>query len=483
MRTLPGEGAPGAVLREIEVPVRDLARFEPLVGPGRYDELCAAAARARKVLAGVRVWQVNSTATGGGVAEMLHVLVGYGKGAGVDTRWLVLGGDPAFFAVTKRIHNRLHGAAGDGGALDEAERGHYEAVLAATGEQLTRYVGPADVVVLHDPQTLGLAPALAARGRRVVWRCHVGTDTANPATAEAWAFLGPYLASCDAFVFSRASYAPAAVRGDRLWVIPPSIDPLSAKNRELPARDAAAVLRRIGLHDGPAPERAAFTRGDGSAAEVGRRATVLGGEPLPAGVPLVVQVSRWDHLKDMAGVLAGFAAGVVGRTEAALALVGPAVGEVADDPESAAVLGECTAAWRALPAAARARIRLVSLPMDDVEENAAMVNAVQRGAAVVVQKSLAEGFGLTVAEAMWKARPVVASAVGGIVDQVVPGTGILLDDPADLDGFAAAVAGVLGTPDRGAAMGRRAHDHVRVGFLGDRHLMQYARLLETLVGS
>ena len=473
--------APGGVLREIRVPVLDLSRFEPLVGPARYGELMATAARARAVLGGIRVWQVNSTATGGGVAEMLQVLVGYSRGAGVDTRWLVVGGDPAFFAVTKRIHNRLHGAAGDGGPLGDAERRHYEATLSAAEAPLAERLRPGDVVMLHDPQTLGLAPALASRGLRVVWRCHVGTDTANSATAEAWAFLSPYMASCDAFVFSRSSYAPGAVPGDRLWVIPPSIDPLAAKNRGLGAGDVGAILRRIGVHDGPVPEAAFFVRGDGSRAKVSRRAKVEGGGPLPPDLPLVVQVSRWDHLKDMAGVLTGFAAGVAGRCRAGLALVGPAVGEVADDPESEAVHAECLAAWEALPAAARDRVRLVSLPMDEVEENAAMVNALQRAAAVVVQKSLAEGFGLTVAEAMWKGRPVVASAVGGIVDQVVPGTGLLLDDPADLDTFAAAVAGVLEAPDQGASMGRRAHDHVREGFLGDRHLMQYAHLLETLL--
>ena len=167
--------------------------------------------------------------------------------------------------------------------------------------------------------------------------------------------------------------------------------------------------------------------------------------------------------------------------EAQLALVGPSVDGVADDPEGAAVLAECLAGWRALPAPGRRRISLVTLPMDDPEENAAMVNALQRSASVVVQKSLVEGFGLTVAEGMWKVKPVVASRVGGIIDQVVPGTGLLLDDPADVGAFGDALAGLLAEPDEVARMGANAHAHVLAEYVGDRHLRQYAALLEVLI--
>ena len=177
----------------------------------------------------------------------------------------------------------------------------------------------------------------------------------------------------------------------------------------------------------------------------------------------------------------GFAAGVAGRVDAHLALVGPSVAGVTDDPEGAEVYAECVAAWEALAAPKRRRIRLVTLPMDDVEENAAMVNALQRSATVIVQKSLVEGFGLTVAEGMWKARPVVASRVGGIIDQVVPGTGILLDDPTDLDAFAAALVGLLERPEEVAEFGRNAHRHVVDNYVGDRHLLLYAQLIHGLV--
>ena len=153
--------------------------------------------------------------------------------------------------------------------------------------------------------------------------------------------------------------------------------------------------------------------------------------PAP-GDPLVVQVSRWDQLKDMPGVMHGFAQYVAPGGSGYLVLAGPAVAGVSDDPEGAAVFGECLLQWHDLPAAARARVLLVTLPLDDIDENAAMVNALQRHATVIAQKSLAEGFGLTVAEGMWKRRPVVGSAVGGIIDQIAPGTGILLPDPRDL---------------------------------------------------
>jgi trehalose synthase len=186
----------------------------------------------------------------------------------------------------------------------------------------------------------------------------------------------------------------------------------------------------------------------------------------------------------MQGVMTGFASRVVGRADrrgAELALVGPSVEGVADDPEGAEVLAECTAGWHALPLAARRHIRLVVLPMIDVDENAAMVNALQRSAAIIVQKSIVEGFGLTVAEGMWKAKPVVASGVGGIVDQVVPGTGVLLDDPTDLEAYGDVLADLLEQPEEMARLGASARRHVLREFVGDRHLLQYASLIERVL--
>jgi trehalose synthase len=207
------------------------------------------------------------------------------------------------------------------------------------------------------------------------------------------------------------------------------------------------------------------------------------GAPPGLDVPLVVQVSRWDRMKDMAGVLRGFVDGVPAQIGAQLVLAGPAVATVGDDPEDGAVWEQVAALWRSLGAADRARVHLVAVPMDDPRENALVVNALQRHAAVIVQKSLAEGFGLTVAEAMWKARPVVASAVGGIVDQVVDGeSGLLLPDPADLETFGALVARLLGSREETVRLGANARLRVADLFLPDRQLLQYAALLEDLLG-
>ena len=469
-------------LREIAVAPLSAAALRPLIGDERHARLEAAAVTTRDLLGGRIVWNVNSTASGGGVAEMLHVLVGYIRGLGVDTRWVVMEGDPAFFAITKRVHNRIHGTPGDGGALGLAERAHYAYVTDANASALRQMVRPGDVVLCHDPQTAGMAASLHAGGARVVWRSHIGSDTSNSWTDEGWKFLRPYLTACEGLVFSRRTYVPAWVPPERVSVIAPSIDPFSAKNQPIPQADLPVFLGRIGLTSEPVSGSAAFRRSDGTVGQVIHRATVVSeGGPLDSTANLVVQVSRWDRLKDMHGVMVGFASQVVGRVDAQLALVGPSVEGVADDPEGAEVLAECISAWEGLPAAVRRRIRLVTLPMADFGENAAMVNALQRAATIIVQKSLAEGFGLTVAEGMWKAKPVVASRVGGIIDQVVPDTGVLVDDPTDLDTFGKALASLLEQPDEVSRLGGNARRHVLDEFVGDRHLLHYAELIERLM--
>ncbi|HYX89830.1 MAG TPA: glycosyltransferase, partial [Gaiellaceae bacterium] len=470
-------------LREVEVQALDAARLEPLIGPERMARFEEIAEATQALLAGRTVLNVNSTATGGGVAEMLQTLLAYGRGAGLDIRWLVIEGDPAFFAITKRIHNGLYGSPGDGGELGQAERRHYERVLRRNAEELLAFVRPGDVALIHDPQPAGLALALRGAGARVVWRCHVGADEPNQWTERSWSFLRPYLEDVDAFVFSRAPFAPAWADPRRTHVIPPSIDPFSAKNEPISHRNVGLILGYVGLLDGGdgAPAMP-FTRRNGSPGRVNRRVDVLQtGPPPPADAPLVVQVSRWDRMKDMAGVMEGFARHVDPALGAHLLLCGPAVTGVADDPEAAAVLDECIALWRKLPHAVRSRVHLACTPMADADEAASIVNALQRRAAVVVQKSLAEGFGLTVAEAMWKARPIVASAVGGIVDQVVSGEhGVLVDDPLDLGAFGAAVEALLRDSAMAARLATSARARARKQFLGDRHLEQYGRLLRQL---
>jgi trehalose synthase len=443
-----------------------------------------AAEVARETLAGSSVLNVNSTGTGGGVAEMLQTLLAYVRGAGIDARWLVIEGDPEFFAITKRIHNGLYGSPGDGGDLGPAEHQHYERVLAANADGLRAVMRAGDVVVVHDPQPAGLVAAAKHSAARVVWRCHVGLDHPNEWSERAWEFLRPYLAEVDAIVASRAAFAPPWADPAQVHVIPPSIDPFSAKNEPISPGDALQALSYVGLLEGPGETAPAFafTRRDGSTGRIERRVdTLQTGPPPQRDVPLVVQISRWDGIKDMAGVMEGFVEHVDPSLGAHLLLCGPAVTGVADDPEGAGVLDECLAQWRDLPGAARSRVHLACIPMTDPDENASIVNAIQRHASVVAQKSLAEGFGLTVAEAMWKRQPVVASAVGGIVDQIEDGVhGLLVDDPTDLRAFGAAVESLLRDRALAARLAESAHLRIADEFLGDRHLEQYGRLFEQM---
>ncbi|MGZ8753294.1 MAG: glycosyltransferase, partial [Acidimicrobiia bacterium] len=466
----------GAVLPE---------HLEPFIGATRLRALEQVAQRAGIALEGRQVLNVNSTAAGGGVAELLQTLLAYTRGVGIDARWVVIAGDPDFFAITKRLHDGLYGSSGDGGPLGNAERRHYESVLRHNAAELLALVRPGDVVLLHDPQTAGLARELTAVGARVAWRCHVGRDEPNELTRRAWEFLRPYVDDVAAFVFSKAEFAPPWVTPDRLTVIPPSIDPFSPKNELIEPAEVVAILQYVGLLDGERRPRTAFTRRDGSPGRVDRHADILQtGPPPPPDAPLVLQASRWDVWKDMRGVMTGFADHLEDLTDTHLVLAGPSVHSVADDPAAARVLDDCIAAWRALPHAIRARTHLACVPMADADEAAVIVNALQRHATVVVQKSLAEGFGLTVAEAMWKHRPVIASAVGGITDQIVDGeTGCLLRDPGDLDAFAVAVRRLLADPAEQERIGRRAHTRVLEKFLPDRHLAQWTEVIGMLLAA
>jgi trehalose synthase len=470
-------------VQEVEVRALALEQLEALLGPERAERFETTAATARALLQGRAILNVNSTATGGGVAELLQTLLAYGRGAGVDARWVVIEGNARFFEITKRLHNHLYGTPGDGGPLGAEERRDYEETLRDNVAALVDLVGTQDIVVLHDPQTAGLAAAMQRAGAKVVWRCHVGIDSPNEYSARGWDFLRPYVGDVDGFVFSCGRFAPAWVSPERLSVIPPSIDPFSAKNEPIGPEVVARLLQGVGLLGGGAAEPAGlFTRRDGSQGRVARHVDLLGtGPPPPADAPVVLQASRWDALKDMAGVLTGFADHVIDRTDAHLVLAGPQTSGVTDDPEANQVLGECLALWHELPKSTQRRAHLVCVPMDDPDEAAAIVNALQRHASVVVQKSLAEGFGLTVAEAMWKSRPVVGSAVGGIIDQIVPGeTGFLLDDARNLEEYADATCSLLDDAAERERMGTNGRERAVARFLGDRHLEDWAQLFSQL---
>jgi trehalose synthase len=453
-------------------------RFREVLTANGLAEFERTIERGRELLGSRTFWTVNSTGRGGGVAEMLRSLIGYVRGAGIDARWLVIGGDDEFFQITKRLHNRLHGHPGDGGPLGEAERTAYERRSAANAAQLLEQVEPDDVVLLHDPQTAGMVPPLVERGVPVVWRAHIGLDLPNDLAREAWQFLIPYVERAAAYVFSREAFEWEGLDASRMTVIPPSIDAFAPKNQMMSFTAVTAVLRAAGLAaDHHHPARAVFERLDGSIGTVDRSARMIEEQPLRLDSPLVAQVSRWDRLKDPLGVLAGFAEHVDPADEPHLVLGGPDVTAVADDPEGAEVFAEAEAAWRELPSSVRRRVHLALLPMEDADENAVMVNALQRRADVVVQKSLAEGFGLTVSEAMWKGRPVIASAVGGIQDQIDDGKTGRLVEPSDLRAFGDLTTTLLGDPHGAERLGQAAQLRVRDHFLGPRHLGQYVDLL------
>lgn len=472
-------------MKLIEVPIEPQAldRFESVVDTGAVRNARRAAEALGKQLVGRVVWNINSTAVGGGVAEMLRSQLAYVRGAGIDARWSVIRGGAEFFKLTKRLHHALHGVATE--PFSESDRALYESTLRDNALELSATVRPRDIVFLHDPQTAGLAPHLLRAGAIVVWRCHIGTDDVE-AAQPAWHFLTSYLEDVSALVFSRASYVPTVCDHGKAVIIQPSIDAFSAKNQPLDERAVHSILVHVGIVEGPPPARAsrAFLRSNGSPGRVGHRADLIRMGRAPSfAAPLVVQVSRWDPLKDPIGVMRGFARLVDGAPSSAaeLLLAGPNVHAVADDPEGDVVFKQTLEAWRGLPHSVRDRITLASLPTHDVEENAAIVNALQRHAAVIVQKSLREGFGLTVTEGMWKRRPVVASRVGGIQDQIEDGeNGLLLDDPEDLDAFARAVGGLLEDPVNAKRLGEAGYERVSERFLGLHQLVQYAELLQTL---
>ena len=470
-------------IQDVEVAPLPPERYDEILSPAQAAEFREVRAAAGGLFRGRTVWNVNSTAVGGGVAEMLRSLLAYARGAGLDTRWLVIDGNADFFTITKRIHNNLHDFEGDGGPLGPHEQGLYEAALEDNGQEICAMVGSRDVVILHDPQTAGLIPGLRAQGVPVVWRCHVGIDTPSDLVRTAWAFLLPYVRQADAYVFSRKSFVWEGLDPAREHLIAPSIDAFSPKNRDLDAETVRAILVQGALLEGPPPSTpATFVRQDGSSAPLLNRAEVFQVAPPGLQDRLVLQVSRWDSLKDPLGVIHGFARHVAPHSDAHLVYAGPAVEAVSDDPEGKVVLDQAIAAWQALPDNQRVRVHLATLPMKDGEENAAMVNALQRHAYVVVQKSIAEGFGLTVAEAMWKGRPVVASRIGGIQDQIEDGrTGVLLDDPEDLEAYGAAVMRLLNDKRRATEIGTAARESVRDNFLGAGSLVRYWRLMTTLL--
>lgn len=470
---------------QVEVSARALSPFVELVGAARVEAIAREAEITRALLGAHTVWNINSTAVGGGVAEVVRSLLRYARGLGVEVRWLVVEGPPEFFAITKRLHNALHDNAGDGSPLGPEQAALYERVLHDNCAELERLVRPGDAVICHDPQTAGLIPHLRRLGERVVWRCHIGHEGPGIEADVGWRFLRKYLEGVPIAVFSRPAYVPSWFPRAHAVTLPPNIDPFSVKNEWMSDHVSRAILATTGLIESAADVCCPVYVGeDGAVHQVLRRAEVIrSGGPPAWSVPLIVQVSRWDRMKDHIGLLAGFTELLEQGDDAGaeLVLAGPAQRGVADDPEGPEVFREVERAWRALSEPVRRRVHLVELPMADHDENAAMVNALQRHATVVVQKSLREGFGLTVTEAMWKKRPVVASAVGGIQDQIRDGVeGLLVHDPSDAGEMARALRRVLESPALRARMGDAAYERVCSEYLSVSSLERWGWLIQLL---
>jgi trehalose synthase len=460
-------------MREVTLPATAPATSGDWLGGGRGTRLALAAARLRRALAGRTIWQVSSTSDGGGVAELLHAVLPLARASGMTVRWVVIDGDPEMFTITKRLCAQLYGDGGDGGPLGAPQRRHFTRINQENAAQWAGEVSPGDVVVIHDPQPAALVPVVHARGARVVWRCHIGSDVVTAHVQHAWDFLRGFLDRADCLVFSTEKHVPGWVEPRRVRIIPPAIDPTSPRNVELAVARVRDLLADAGLISTDRP--------DAGTAQDHVQVVREGPAPGPDR-PMVVQVSRWDKLKDMAGVLRAFARTVDLHPEAYLTLAGPDVTSIVDDPPAAEVFADCVRAWQAAPARLRRRSQLASLPMTDRTSNALLVNALQRHASVVVQKSLAEGFGLTATEAMWKARPLVVSDVGGLGEQVVNGEhGLVLPDPTVLPAAGEAVARLLSDPALAEQLGRRARLRVADYYLLDRLLRDWADTLLALV--
>ena len=390
-----------------------LEEYQPIVGKNIIDELEILGSH----LAGRKVLNVNSTFSGGGVAEILTRMIPLLNQLGVDATWDVIHGDDAFFNVTKKFHNALHGR-------DESVTKDDLDIFMETSRRNNDSVAlNADIYYIHDPQPIMLIERKKSLGGKWIWRCHV--DVSHP-DKEVWKFLRKYVVGYDATVFSAPEFSQQLPV--RQYMISPSIDPLSDKNREISQSQIQAVLDKYGLDNGK---------------------------------PMVVQISRFDYLKDPLGVIQAFRMGRKGF-ECQLVLAG---GTADDDPESSRVLEEVMENAGNDP-----DIKILAIPPgSDLE-----INALQRAATVIFQKSLKEGFGLTISEALWKSKPVVATAVGGIPQQVRNKvTGLLCHS---IDGAAYALKQLLSNPDYAAWLGKNGHEHVKQNFLITRHVKEYLLL-------
>jgi len=389
-----------------------LGEYEHIVGKPVMDELYLLSRR----LEGKTVQHVNSTAVGGGVAEILNRMVPLLKELGINARWDVIKGGEQFFSVTKKIHNALHGT-------PEEITSELWDVFFKTGEENSKDLAcDAEIVFVHDPQPITLINQKDFRNNKWLWRCHVDVSHADPSV---WEILRTYIVKYGAAVFSSPAFSkPLPIRQ---FMISPSIDPLSDKNKELPENVVEDVLALYKI-----------TRDK----------------------PIVTQISRFDRLKDPMGVIKAYKQ-VKKYVDCQLLLAG---GTASDDPEGETVLNEVKEEAGNDP-----DIHILMIPQNDIH-----INALQRGSDVIVQKSLREGFGLTVTEALWKGKPVVASAVGGIPLQIKHKYHGLLCH--SVDGAAYQIKQLLQNKDFALRLAENGREHVRQNFLLTRHLKEYMLL-------
>jgi trehalose synthase len=465
---------------------------------GAVQRLESEGASAVNALRGRTVWMVNSTAQGGGVAEMLPTMICLLRDLNVDVRWVVMETDePAFFTLTKRIHNLIHGA-GDP-ALTAADRAVYDAVSRANADALRSMVRPDDILVIHDPQPLGAGAMLKAElGMPTVWRCHIGLDQRNAATQAAWDFLEPFSHAFDRAVFTAPEYVPDTFR-DRATIIHPAVSPLTHKNRDLSPNKMVGILCNGGLSTAYHP---VLTPSFPEYAQRLQPSGAFGPALLPEDLgllyrPMILQVSRWDRLKGFAPLMDAFVelkkedGRGIERTElhrrhiqlARLVLAGPDPESIQDDPEGLDVLEELKQRYLAMTPRLQHDVALITLPMGSRKHNALLVNALQRAATIVVQNSIQEGFGLTVTEAMWKNAAVIGTRAVGIRQQIEHGEhGLLVDDPEDSRALADAMDRFLGDTAARDHCARSARRRVHDEFLVFTQLRKWLALLEGLVG-
>lgn len=448
-------------------------------------------------LANRTVWMINSTATGGGVAEMMPRLVTLLRELGVDTQWLVMSTQrPGFFELTKSLHNQIHGSGSE--TIADGHRDLYRVVSEECAVELRDVVKPGDVVVAHDPQPAGAVATLAdSTPVHTVWRCHIGLDRETPHTRAAWEFLQPFVSKFDRAVFSARAYVPAFLPDESVSLIHPALDPLAHKNRELHPQKLVGILCNAGLvADGetltPRFEHCVERlQPDGSFGSA-----TLPEPPALLFRPTVLQISRWDRLKGWFELIDAFV-GMKQRLEThryrlkprdarrlrliRLICAGPEPSAVKDDPDAQRVLEELKKRFSALDPQHQRDVFLLSLPMSSRKQNALIVNALQRSASLVVQNSIEEGFGLTVTEAMWKRTPVLGSTACGVRQQLRDGVdGCLVEDPRDPRSVESALVATLSDSRARELHARNAQRRVFGEFLLFKQVRRWLEVLTSV---